>query len=118
MPGRRANASTRRATGSTSSATTPRSAEAGQAQPAGDAADLLFREFPGATKCVVQRGHDEVLEDLEVAGSRDLRIDGDRDDLLLPGDDDAHRAAAGRALHGRGGELLLHARQVGLHLLR
>ncbi len=47
---------------------------------------------------VVDRGHDEVLEHLDVVGVDRRRVDRDADELLLAGDRRADDAAAGRAV--------------------
>ena len=103
MPGRRANDSIRRATGSMMGLTMggwayiPR-----QAKPTGHGGHLLLGQLAGRAEGVVDRGHDEVLEHLDIVRVDRRRVDGDADQLLLAGHGRAHDAAARRPLDQRG----------------
>jgi hypothetical protein len=64
------------------------------------------------------RGHDQVLEHLDLVRVDRARVDLDVADLLGAGDHDAHRAAPGGRLDRGLLELLLRLRHLRLHLLR
>src|SRR3954447_22004560 len=102
MRGRRANDWMRRATGSmTGLATTGVDLHPWQAQAAGHRGHLLFGELLRGAESVVDGGHDQVLEHLDVVGIDCGWVDRDADELLLAGHRRANDAAArGPVDHG------------------
>src|SRR3954469_22206132 len=114
MPGSRANASTRRATGSMTALVTW-SAEAGDLQARGDRPHLLLGELLGRPERVVDGRDDQVLEHVDVLGIDGRRVDREPDELLLPGHGRLDDPAARGALDGGRLELGLDARHVLLH---
>src|SRR3954465_11194932 len=84
MPGSRANASTRRATGSMTALVTW-SAEAGDLQARGDLPHLLLAELLGRPERVVDGRAEHVLEPVGRVGIDGGGIDGEPGELLLPG---------------------------------
>src|SRR3954453_22990088 len=108
MPGSRANASTRRATGSMT-ALTPVSAEARDVETRGDGAHLLLGKVLRRLQGLVHRRDLEVLAHVDILGIDGRRLDGKADELLLSGDRRLHDAAAGRTFNGHRLELGLDA---------
>ena len=94
----------------------PGNAEAGE--PAGDGAHLLVGRLVHAAHGLVDGSHDHVLEHLDVLGIERLGVDLERGDLHLAVDGDLDHAAAGRGVDRGLGEVVLHGRELLLHLAR
>src|SRR5262245_14907389 len=116
IPGSRANDSISRATGSISVAATT-ALEARDPESAGHGSHLLLGEASRGAERVVDGGHDQVLEHLDVRRVDGGRVDRDRDELLLAGHDGLHDAAAGGAVDLGVAQLALDALHLLLHLL-
>src|SRR6476469_8907522 len=116
IPGKRANESMSRATGSMRGVATRRS-HPRDAQTAGHGGHLLLGEFTRGTQGVVDRRDDEVLEHLDIGRVHGAGIDRDAHDFLLARDRCADDTAAGRAYDRGSRELILDAQRLALHLL-
>ncbi len=77
----------------------------------------LLHEFLGLPARFAERGHQHVLEHLDVFRVDRVRLDLHRQQLLLAVHAHGDHAAAGRALHLAAGQILLDARHLGLHFL-
>src|SRR5437660_2914055 len=109
--------SSSRAAGSCGTPGRPRLEQArGQAQARCDGLHALGGEVPRPVHPLVHRRHDEVLQHLDVVAGH-VRVDRDRQQLLLAVDHHFHGAAAGRGLDLFLLELGLDLGHLGLHLL-
>src|SRR5262245_33448250 len=95
-----------------------RSPETGDRQPPRHLLHLLGDERSRRAKRVVHGGHHEILEHLAVGRLEEGGVDLDAQDLEAAVHQGGHHPAAGAALDGAGGDLVLHRCQPLLELLR